>query len=44
MLKFPARIKNCRNHYTAQNMVPVDRRYNSFVWNDDSVLRKSGIY
>jgi len=43
MLKFPARIKNGRNHYTAHTIVPDDRRDNSCVWNDNSVLRKSEI-
>jgi len=43
MLKFPARIKNCQNHYTAHTIVPVDRRDNSCVWNDNSVLHKLGI-
>jgi len=33
MLKFPARI-----------VESTDRRDNSCVWNDNSVLRKSGIY
>jgi len=44
MLKFPTRIKNCQNHYTAQTTVPVDRGDNSCVWRDNSVLHKSGIY
>jgi len=44
MFTFPAIIiKNVRNHYTAHTNVPVDRRDNSCVWNDNSVLRKSGI-
>jgi len=43
ILKFPARIKNCRNHYTAHTTVPIDTRDNSCVWNDNSVLQKSGI-
>jgi len=46
MLKFRARIKICRNHYTAHTctIVPVARRDNSCVWNDNSALHKSGIY
>jgi len=43
MLKFPARNKNYRNYYTAHTIVPVDRGDNSCVWNDNSVLQKSGI-
>jgi len=43
MLKFPASIKNCRNHYTAHIFVLVDSRDNSWVWNNNSVLHKSGI-
>jgi len=34
MLKFPASIKNCRNHYTAH----TDRREKSCVWNNNYVL------
>jgi len=43
MLKFPSRIKNYRKQYTIHTIVPVDRRDNSCVWNNNSVLRKSVI-
>jgi len=33
-------MKNCGNHYTAHTIVPVDKRDNSCVGNDNSVLRK----
>jgi len=42
MLKFSTRINNCRNHYTAHTIVSVDRRGNSCVWDDNSVLSKLG--
>jgi len=37
MLKYNAIIKNCRNHKRAHTIVPVDRRDNSCVGNDNSV-------
>jgi len=36
MLKFPAKIKNCRNHYSAQINVPVDRGDNSCCHNESN--------